>query len=65
VGHVLQGNDVGRQRPAQGLPERDGGGRDRNGTVEGELPGFLPRVGQMPVLHHRRVLVSRVLVRYV
>ena len=65
MGHVLQGNDVRRERPAQRLPQRDGGGRDGSGAVERELPGLLPRVGQVPVRLRGRVLVRCVLVRRV
>ncbi len=63
MGHVLLGNDVRREGPAQRLPQRDRGGRDGNGAVERELPGLLPRVGQVPVRLRRSVLVRCILVR--
>jgi hypothetical protein len=61
MGHVLQGNDVRGEGPAQRLPERDGGGRDGSGAVERELPGLLPRVGQVLVRLLWLVVVTCVL----
>lgn len=61
MGHVLPGNDVRRERPAERLPQRNRGGRDGNGALERELPGLLPRVGQVPV-RLRGVLVRGALV---
>jgi hypothetical protein len=49
MGHVVQGDDVRGEGPAQRLPKRDGSGRDGSGTVERELSGLLPRVGQVLV----------------
>ena len=63
MGHVLPGNDVRRERPAKRLPQRNRGGRDGNGALERELPGLLPRVGQVPVRLRGSVLVRCVLVR--
>lgn len=63
MGHVLPGNDVRRERPAERLPQRNRGGRDGNGALERELPGLLPRVGQVPVRLRGSVLVRGVLVR--
>ena len=57
MGHVLPGNDVRRERPAERLPQRNRGGRDGNGALERELPGLLPRVGQVPVRLRGSVLV--------
>jgi hypothetical protein len=75
MGHVLPGNDVRRERPAERLPQRNRGGRDGNGALECELPGLLPRVGQVPVrlrgsvlvryILRRGVLVPCLLVRYI
>ncbi|CAH0324118.1 hypothetical protein SRABI128_05037 [Microbacterium sp. Bi128] len=62
MGHVLPGNDVRRERPAERLPQRNRGGRDGNGALERELPGLLPRVGQVPV-RLRGALVPCLLVR--
>ncbi|MEY9775360.1 hypothetical protein ABH915_000968 [Arthrobacter sp. MW3 TE3886] len=63
MGHVLLSNDVRREGPAQRVPQRDRGGRDGNGAVERELPGLLPRVGQVSVRLRRGVLVRRILAR--
>ena len=63
MGHVLPGNDVRRERPAKRLPQRNRGGRDGNGALERELPGLLPRVGQVSVRLRGSVLVRGVLVR--